>query len=117
MESYCIIFKIKPEFQSDDPHSVAVAFAAVYVFCDTEKEAETRAINHLNQHDWEILKTETVSEMTPKLIAQMNETSAKCYLDAKSTGISFEILDVWPKFLDRLYYPKQSLSAPNKENL
>ena len=103
MNSYCLIFKIKPSLESNDPHAVAVAYSAVYVFCDTEKEAETRAIAHLNQRDWKILATETVSEMTPELLALLDETQATVYQEAMTNGISFVILDAWPQFLGHLF--------------
>lgn len=105
MKSYCLELKIKPMIENNDPQSIAKACAAVYVFCDTEEEAKTKSVNHLLQYQWEVLETKSVHQMTAEEILYLDEASAtdrkgKGYREAKTTGISFVILDALPKFLD-----------------
>lgn len=117
MNPYCLKIKIKPEIENNHHASLAAAYAAVFVLCDTEEEAKTKAITYLSQNQWEVQDIQTVYQMTSEQILHLDETLAKGYREAKTSGISSVILDAWPHFLDQLYYSNQSLSTLPKKDL
>lgn len=110
MECYFFKVKITPAINDAHPQSIAGAYAVVYVFSDTPGNAKTVAINHLEQYQWSVQNFESVSQMTPALLSQLRENQVAGYREAKTSGISFEVLDAWPNFLDSVFSQPSPLS-------
>lgn len=104
MEPYCFVFKVKSDFPVHQEHDVDGKIALVFALFDSQKEAESQAIQLLASNNWKITARKSVSPVLPMQILSFDTKQEDCYKKATKNRISYCILEHYPDFLRQDHY-------------
>lgn len=113
MKPFLFKFDVYPSPENPQGAGIGGAVATLCVFDTTMDAAKEKAIMIIQKYGWLTKGIDTVTELHPQQISDLDKQTLKLYRDAELMGFSCELY-AWPETSSKGLYSAEPLVFPKK---